>query len=335
MLRGAFIGFGNVAAAGHLPGWQARNDVEIIAAADPMAARRQVFLAACPGGRWYDTVDDLLASEALDFVDICTPPASHGALIRRAVDAGLDVLCEKPLIIQPEDAVALVTTRAGRVVHSVHNWLQAPICRKITSLVAEGAIGSVRSIDWQTLRTRPAVVVGTNDIENWRVNPAVAGGGVLVDHGWHALYCVIHWTGSAPRGIAASLENRRFSEWPIEDTASLELGFDAGSGHIFLTWAADERANYITIEGDQGHIRVDGNSVIVTSRAGVRRWSFGQPLSEGSHHPDWFAGVAEDFLAAVGGRTADNLDEAVLCARLIGLAQRSSAVGGARLSVEG
>ena len=73
MLKGAFIGFGNVAANGHLPGWRARDDVRIVAATDAAASRREAFLAACPDGRWYETVDDLLAGEKLDFVDICAP----------------------------------------------------------------------------------------------------------------------------------------------------------------------------------------------------------------------------------------------------------------------
>ncbi|MGB8106154.1 MAG: Gfo/Idh/MocA family oxidoreductase, partial [Pseudolabrys sp.] len=89
MLRGAFIGFGNVAAKGHLPGWQSRNDVGIVAAIDAFAARRAVFLGACPEGRWYESVDDLLSGETLDFVDICTPPSSHAALIKRALGADL------------------------------------------------------------------------------------------------------------------------------------------------------------------------------------------------------------------------------------------------------
>ena len=85
MLRGAFIGFGNVAAKGHLPGWQSRNDVSILAATDAVAARREAFLAASPGGRCYDSVDELLSGETLDFVDICTPPGSHAtATTRRA-----------------------------------------------------------------------------------------------------------------------------------------------------------------------------------------------------------------------------------------------------------
>ena len=104
MLSGAFIGFGNVAAYGHMPGWRARNDVRIVAATDAAPARREAFLAACPDGRWYDAIDDLLDRETLDFVDICTPPGSHATLIGRALDAGLHVLCEKPLVTRVEDA---------------------------------------------------------------------------------------------------------------------------------------------------------------------------------------------------------------------------------------
>src|SRR5882757_6596943 len=142
MLKGAFIGFGNVAANGHLPGWRAREDVQIVAATDAAASRREAFLAAYPDGRWYETVDDLLAGEKLDFVDICAPPGSHAALIERALDAGLHVLSEKPLVTRVEDAkrVSAAAVRAGCVLHTVHNWLEAPICGKISALVDAGAI---------------------------------------------------------------------------------------------------------------------------------------------------------------------------------------------------
>ena len=333
MLRGAFIGFGNVAAKGHLPGWQSRNDVRIVAATDAYAARREVFLGACPKGRWYQSVDDLLSGETLDFVDICTPPGSHATLIKRALDSGLHVLCEKPLVTRVEDAqiVAAAAARAGRIVHTVHNWLKAPICLKISALIAEGAIGTVRSVRWRTLRTQPAVAFTPDGGKNWRVDPAIAGGGILFDHGWHALYCILRWAG-VPRGIAAQLETRRFHEWPLEDTATLTLDLTSGSGHIYLTWAANERSNRIEIEGEQGHINVVNDSVIVSSNSTERRWSCPPSLSEGSHHPDWFVGVVEDFRIAVAGGDKGNLDEAVLCAQLIDLAQRSSAAGGARLA---
>jgi predicted dehydrogenase len=336
MLRGAFIGFGNVAAKGHMPGWQACKDVAMVAAADGAAVRREAFFAACPGGRWYDNVGDLLAGETLDFVDICTPPGSHAALIKQALNADLHVLCEKPLVTRMEDAlvVSAAAAHAGRIVHTVHNWLEAPICIKISALIAEGAIGAVRSIRWQTLRTQPAATVAPNGGANWRVDPAMAGGGILFDHGWHAIYCVVRWAGGAPRGVAAALETRRFHEWPLEDTATLALDLAAGSGHIYLTWTANERSNQIEVAGEQGSIRVVDESVFVKTPSGERRWPCPPSLSEGSHHPDWFAGVVEDFCAAVTGGNKGNLDEALLCARLIDLAQRSSAAGGTRLSFD-
>jgi predicted dehydrogenase len=332
VLKGAFIGFGNVAANGHLPGWRARDDVKIVAATDVAAARREAFLAACPDGRWYDTVDNLLASEKLDFVDICAPPGSHAALIERALEAALHVLCEKPLVTRVGDAqhIGESAGRAGRVVHTVHNWLEAPICHKVSALVDEGAIGTVRSVRWRTLRTQPAIAVSADGVTNWRVDPAMAGGGILFDHGWHATYCVTRWAG-APIKVAARLETRRFHEHPLEDTASVDLDTAAGVSTIFLTWAADERTNAIQIEGEEGEIRVVGDAVVLKSNARERRWSCPPSLSEGSHHPDWFGGVAADFLTAATGGGKGNLDDAILCVRVIDAAQQSSAAGGVRL----
>lgn len=331
MLRGAFIGFGNVAAKGHLPGWQYVEDVQIVAATDAVAAQDKVFLEACPGGQWHKTVDELLSDKTLDFVDICTPPSSHAALIKRALDARLHVLCEKPLVTRIGDAQAVLATAAGagRAVHTVHNWLKAPICDRISALVDEGAVGPVKTVRWQTLRTEPAVTV-TSDGSNWRADPAVAGGGILFDHGWHALYCVVRWLG-IPRSVSALLEKRRFREWPIEDTATINLDRESGSARIYLTWSAEERANHIEVEGDCGRIEVVDEVVVLTSAQGERRWSCPPPLSQGSHHRDWFVGVAKDFQRAATRGDRGNLDEALLCARLIDLAQRSSAAGGVRM----
>jgi predicted dehydrogenase len=335
VLRGAFIGFGNVAAKGHLPGWQSVKDVQIVAATDAAAMQGKAFLEACPGGRWHKTVDELLSDKTLDFVDICTPPSSHAALIKHALDAGVHVLCEKPLVTRAADAQALVAAAAdnGRVVHTVHNWLKAPICEKISSLVDGGAVGTVRTVRWQTLRMEPAVTV-TSDGTNWRADPAVAGGGILFDHGWHALYCVLRWLG-VPTAISAQLERRRFREWPIEDTATVTLDGEAGSGHIYLTWSADQRVNRIEVEGDRGRIDIAEDAVVLRSNKDEQRWSCPPPLSQGSHHRDWFVGVAKDFQRAAVSGGKGNLDEAVLCARLIDLAQRSSAAGGARLPLDG
>ena len=101
-----------------------------------------------------------------------------------------------------------------------------------------------------------------------------------------------------------------------------------------LTWAADERRNWVEVDGTEGRIELHDDTLVLKGRSGERRWPGLPALSDGSHHPDWFAGVAEDFRTAVVGGTIGNLDEAVLCARLIDLAQGSSAAGGARLPLD-
>ncbi len=234
-----------------------------------------------------------------------------------------------------DDATRLASAaaRAGRVLHTVHNWLKAPICLKISALIDDGAIGAVRSVRWRTLRTQPATAVSAPGVANWRVDPKLAGGGVLFDHGWHALYCVTRWAG-VPRSVSARLETRRFHDQPLEDTATLDLETASGQSHIFLTWAADERLNAIEVDGERGQIHMAGDSVVLKTDAQLRRWT-SPSLSEGSHHPDWFGGVAADFLAAATGAGEGNLDEALSCARLIDAAHRSSAAGGAWLALSG
>jgi len=176
MLRGAIVGLGNVAVHAHLPGWAGRDDVEIVAATDADGARRPELEARLPGAHWYDSVDDLLERERPDFVDICTPPGTHAALIRAALRRGAHVLCEKPLVpsLEELDAVRELASETGRVLVTVHNWRHAPILRHVDELVQRGKIGRLRRVLWQTLRVEPA---GNGGASTWRADPAMAGGG--------------------------------------------------------------------------------------------------------------------------------------------------------------
>ena len=208
-LTGAIVGMGNVAMNGHLPGWRARPDVHIVAAADVREDGRAALSRCLPNARWYDSVDALLDAEKLYFVDICTPPAFHSSAIRLALEAGVHVLCEKPMVLSSAElaSLAALARERGRVLATVHNWRHAPVLLRATELVRSGAIGSVKWVRWETLRDRPAAASGPAD--NWRVDPAVAGGGILVDHGWHALYAIAQWIQGEPDRISARLESRR------------------------------------------------------------------------------------------------------------------------------
>jgi predicted dehydrogenase len=331
MLRGAVIGLGNVAIHGHLPGWLGRPDVRIVAAADSRPGQRAECDARLPGARWYDSPAALLEREALDFVDICTPPSSHAGIIEDALGRGLHVLCEKPLVSARADLarVTAAAARASRVLHTVHNWHHAPILSLTADLIRQGEIGQVRRIVWETLRVRPAAT-GDGSEGKWRVDPAVAGGGVLTDHGWHVFYVLPGWAGSRPRTVGARLETRRHTAFAVEDTASLRLGFAGASAEILLTWAAEERRNRVEVHGTDGRIELHGDTLVLTGKEGQRRWPGLPSLTDGSHHPDWFHKVAECFLGAIAGDVdaSANLAEAELCCEIEHLARESSRRGG-------
>jgi predicted dehydrogenase len=333
MLRGGIIGLGNVALHGHLPGWLSRRDVEIVAVSDTDPARRATWAERLPGACWYDDQDRLLADVPLDFIDICTPPSSHATLIREALTRRLHVLCEKPLVGSLEDLRSLVerAARADRVLHTVHNWLHAPIVRQTKMLVANRAIGRVTDVLWHTLRTRPAAAAA-GSADNWRVDPAIAGGGVLTDHGWHVCYILHRWIGAPPTMVSATLETRRHTSWPVEDTATLRMRFPDATAEVLLTWASDERRNWARLTGTAGTIEIVDDTLLLRRADSEQRWSFASGLSDGSQHPDWFHSVADQFVAEVSGEAADaNLAEASICVEVEALARESHRRGGEEL----
>jgi predicted dehydrogenase len=188
-LRGAIFGSGN-RPAWPPPGWLAREDVAIIAAADPSPEARAAIAERLPSLRTHETAEDLLSRETLDFADICAPPAMHAELIRAALEKGLHVLCEKPLVLEPDDLASLraLALRNNRALAAVHNWRHAAILAASQTLIEEGAIGHARFCR-ETLRREPAAAAGDTARSNWRVDRGV-GEGILMDHGWHALYVV-------------------------------------------------------------------------------------------------------------------------------------------------
>ncbi|MGH9366648.1 MAG: Gfo/Idh/MocA family protein, partial [Thermoanaerobaculia bacterium] len=252
------IGVGHVARNGHLPGWRGRPEATLVAAADARPEGREGFLASFPQGRWYPSAEELLSRETLDFADVCTPPALHPPIARAALEAGLHVLCEKPLALSPAEVASLaaLARRKGRALVTVHNWKHAPALAKVTELLREGAVGRLRRARWETLRREPAVAAGEKG--NWRLDPAQSGGGILVDHGWHALYVLRQWLGGRPAALSARLETRKHREFSIEDTAAVSLDWDGAEVEVFLTWAAEERGNRVEIEGERGKLRLDG-----------------------------------------------------------------------------
>src|SRR3954469_24689617 len=193
MLKGAIIGFGEVARNGHWPAYERAVDAEIIAVVERRRERRNMAASLRPGLQTFETVADLTRSMALDFVDICTPPALHPQPVLEAIAQGWHVLCEKPFLLD-STVLASVKRRAdavGVAVVPVHNWKYAPIVQAATAALRAGVIGDLRRVEVETSRMRAAPTAET-DGTNWRRNPMISGGGILMDHGWHSVYLVLH-----------------------------------------------------------------------------------------------------------------------------------------------
>jgi predicted dehydrogenase len=322
---GAIIGFGNVAANGHVPGWRTRADFRIVAVADCDPQRRALAEALIPNVRTYAGVDALLRSERLDFVDIATPPSFHAPAIIAAAQAGLDVLCEKPLTPSWTEyqAVRAAVRRAGVVLYTVHNWKYSDAFRATRELLETGRLGALSTISLDTARNGCAAA--TQD--NWRVRAAVAGGGILVDHGWHAFYLMLALANEWPCRIRANLARRRYLDAEVEDTAVCAIDFPSLTGEIRLTWAAAERRTCWRLVGQAGQLLIDDDQLVMQGKDGPHSQRLATALSSGSHHPEWFASVVDGFQHELDDPSARGMNqaEAEWCLMMLRLAYASDA----------
>ncbi|MEO8602695.1 MAG: Gfo/Idh/MocA family oxidoreductase [bacterium] len=331
--RTALLGFGHVAEHGHLPAWLARRDFTLVAVAEPDTARRARAAQLLPDVRLYADAAALFAAEPLDAVDIAAPPALHAPLAVAAAQAGAHILCEKPLATSLDDYQTMhdAARDADVALCTVHNWKHSEQFSRLAALLGEGAVGRPQHIRLETIRPGRAVSVGSE----WRGDAALAGGGILVDHGWHALYLLLGLAGERPERIQATVERRRYLGADVEDTASCRIEFPSLVGEIFLTWAGETRSTRWEVLGSAGRVALADDRGELEQHGARQAFTFRGSLSEGSHHPDWFDAVISDFAAEIEqpAQRGRNLAEAESCALLTALAYASSAQGGEPLSV--
>jgi predicted dehydrogenase len=125
-----------------------------------------------------------LRSQSTDVVIIATPPATHDPFIEMALDLGKHVLCEKPLTINPQSALALSEKArdSGLVLATGFNHrFYAPVIDAL-QLVNSNVIGSIKSI-----KGRIGQKLDNADLSGWLGNSEISGGGVLIDNGSHLI----------------------------------------------------------------------------------------------------------------------------------------------------
>lgn len=150
-LRVGLAGAGMVSAF-HLPAWRALADqIELVAIADPDIGRAQELAREYGVPRAWRSLDDMLAAETLDAVDLMTPPYLHAEHCLAAAAAGVAVLCQKPLAPSAFEARQLIGAVGSRVRLMVHeNWRFRPHYRQVRRWLNDGRIGELLSAELQT-----------------------------------------------------------------------------------------------------------------------------------------------------------------------------------------
>jgi predicted dehydrogenase len=144
-------------------------------------------------------------ADKLDVAFIVTPHNVHFEQAKACMEAGLDVLLEKPMVMNADEAQRLIDIRdkTGKLLVVAFNGSMSPAVRTAVNKLRAGELGELLSISatvWQNWRE-----LTTN---TWRQIPIVAGGGFMFDTGAHMLNTVVDLAGEEFTEVAAWLDNR-------------------------------------------------------------------------------------------------------------------------------
>lgn len=309
--RVGIVGAGGIGRT-HARAWQ-ENGVTPLAVAD-VSANAASTLAEGIGATAWDDAAAMLAAGGLDIVSICTPPATHPQLVESAIAAGLAVLCEKPLADSLAGAtrIAAATRSSGALVSVGFCHRFQPHVEVMRQMIADGAIGTPMSF-----RNRFA---GHNaDVERtWFANPALSGGGALIDSSIHSIDLFRHLIGE-PVQVAAVVSSRETELGPalaVEDTGAMVLrAADGTIGVIEASWRTPVGEWTVTIHGTGGALEVDyGEMTLRHCPAGGEWQAIAVPEGdrfdrEIGHFIDVWRGEAEPRVTVDDGVAANRILE--------------------------
>ena len=324
-VRLASLGAGAIARA-YVEAIAEVDGVELAALVDPRndAANALADLAATHQARpsVLAGLDALLASEVtIDAALVSTPPNTHPSLCESLMTAGIAVLCEKPLCIRSADAELLValSEQTGAVFTMATKFRFVGDVAEAKALLDGGAIGDIVLFE--------NAFTGRVDMtRRWNSDPAVSGGGVLIDNGAHSVDLIRHFLG--PIEAVQALEGPRVQAVAVEDTVQIFCRTRSGAScTVDLSWSIDKhRATYVEVFGSEGVLKLGWKGGQI-KRHDEKEWrSFGR----GYGKVEAFANQLRDFAGAVRGQHPPRVSpaDALASVRVIEAAQRSMTTDG-------
>jgi len=273
MTRLGLVGYGEIARE-HVAALAAVPELELVAIAEPDAGARDraaeaTKLATC------SSAEELLLEHRVDAVLVCSPPSSHEGIATLALESGKHVLCEKPLAPECDAALRMLATaeQTGRHLMMASKFRYVADVQAASKLVAEGFLGDV--VLYQNVFCSRVPMAG-----RWNSDPAVSGGGVLIDNGAHAADLAQLLVGKIARVMARFAP--RVQAVPVEDTVRVLFEAESGClGTIDLSWSIHREVDwYATVEGAKGTLRL-GWRESAFKLAGATEWTkFGSGYSK-------------------------------------------------------
>lgn len=247
------LGTAGIAKGCTIPGMQLADNCELYAVAGRSIEKANQFKDEFGFKIAYGDYESLLADENIQAVYIPLPNELHYEWVMKAIDAGKNVLCEKPLAPTAKQCEELydAAEKKGVILMEAFAYLHTPYVAAVKEVVDAGTIGDVTYIE-------TAFLTSDYDISNIRMRRETYGGG-LYDLGCYCTSLITWLLGKEPETVMAFAE---FSEEKIDKFASAMLKYDNGvraafsSGMVFET-AKDRRHDRLYINGTKGYIKSD------------------------------------------------------------------------------
>ncbi len=233
---------------------------QLVAAYDPIDNAAKSFCE-----KWevqqFASVEEMLSSNMVDIICICTPSGNHADLSIKALQSGKHVIVEKPMALTPEDCdrVIYAQEQSGKKCVVISQLRFSETSKRVVETITAGKLGKILecSVDMKFFRSQEYY-----DSSDWRGTWAMDGGGALMNQGIHGIDLMLYYMGDVKSVYGICKTMRHNIE--VEDTAVAAVEFKNGALGVIeaTTSVTPGYPRQFTICGTEGSIILEEDSVL-------------------------------------------------------------------------